>query len=368
MDSLLSKILNYNHVFIFGCGNVGQNIYKQLEVYNIHAKIHFCDNSKRGQTYLNEEILTPENAYLTYPDALFIIGSGIHHLPMLTQLKKIGVLDENIVAEWIETRSRMIPRTFINSVIYHLVEHCNLKCAGCLHFSNVAKECFADLAEFQKTFKRFVEVMGDAYQGSIVLLGGEPLLHPQIEQFIEAARRLTQSGTISILTNGLLLEKMPKTFWVTCAKCGVHLVISRYPINLNIQEIQKLADYYGIQLKTSSRNNNAWLQYVFDLDGKQNIRSSFANCENANECFIMKGKYLYNCNVTACIEHFNKAFGQNLLLQEEDYLDLHSFNTKQELLQFISTPSPFCRYCDRRKLKLGQVWRRSEFDIKEYLA
>ena len=109
MTFLLDKIANYDNVFIFGCGNVGQYIHKQLKDDNIRAKLQFCDNTKHGNKYLDTEILTPENAYFIYPDALFIIGSGIHHMPMLTQLREIGVPDENTVAEWIETKSRMIP-------------------------------------------------------------------------------------------------------------------------------------------------------------------------------------------------------------------------------------------------------------------
>jgi hypothetical protein len=367
MNRLLEKITSYSYVFIFGCGNVGQHIYEQLKKDNVCTEVRFCDNSKKGALYLGAEILAPEDAYRRHPDALFIIGSGIHHLPMLTQLRELGVTDDNIVAEWIETKSRMIPRAHINTVIYHLVEHCNLRCAGCLYFSNVAEERFADLSDFQETITRFIKIMGDAYRGGIMFLGGEPLLHPQNELFIKAARKLSPTGGISILTNGIKLIKMPESFWETCGKCAVHISISGYPLNLDITGIQKLAGEHGVQIGMSNRGNNAWLQYVLDLEGKQDISGSFVNCEQANECFLIKGRFLYNCSVTACIEHFNRKFEQNLVIQEDDYLDLYSDISAKDVLKFISTPTPFCRYCNRKKIKLGQAWRPSERVISEYL-
>ena len=367
MGDLLAKLKNYNDVFIFGCGNVGRHIYNQLIDDNVSANVHFCDNFRHGSAHLGAEILSPEDAFHKHPDALFIVGSGLHYMPMLTQLREMGVPDNNIVAEWVETKSRMTARSYIDSVQYHLVEHCNLRCAGCLHFANVAEESFADIDVFQETFKRFFDLMGDSYRGGIVFLGGEPLLHPQIERFIKCARELTSTGTIFILTNGILLTKMPESFWETCASCRVHIGISGYPINLDDSEIKRLAAKHSVGLSISSRDNSAWLQYVFDLDGNQNIERSFTSCENANECYIIKGRNLYNCSVTACIEHFNTAFGKNLTLQSEDYLDLFSDISARDILNYISTPTPFCRYCNREKLKLGQTWGPSNRGIGEYL-
>jgi len=288
---------------------------------------------------------------------------------MYKQLKGIGVPEENIVAEWIETRSRLTVRESISILPYHLVEHCNLKCAGCLHFSNLAEEQFADLDEFKEVFGRFINILGSSYHGGIHIFGGEPLLHPQIEHFIiTAGELLTDRGWIAIISNGILLAKMPKSFWETCARYKVEIGLSGYPIDIDIPKIQKLAEVYGVKVWISSRDERAWSQYVLDLDGNQEIKRSFTLCENANERFILKGRHLYPCSVTACIEHFNKAFGRELSLCSDDYLDILSDITAQDILNFVATPVPFCRYCNRDKLKLGERWRLSTRDISEYLV
>jgi organic radical activating enzyme len=232
----------------------------------------------------------------------------------------------------------------------------------------VAEEKFADLGEFKEVFGRFVELLGSRYDGGLHIFGGEPLLHPQIEEFLAAARELLPTGGwITIITNGIQLKDMPESFWVACARYKADLCLSGYPINIDISKIQKLAETYDVRVSISSRDERAWSQYVLDLDGNQEIKRSFSLCENANERFILKGRYLYPCSVTACIEHFNKAFGRELSLCSEDYLDILSDITAQDILNFIATPVPFCRYCNREKLKLGESWRLSTCDISEYL-
>lgn len=65
------------------------------------------------------------------------------------------------------------------------MEHCNLKCAGCTHFSSIAKEEYLDIGEFQKDITRISELTNSRAR-FINLLGGEPLLHPQVEAFFQS--------------------------------------------------------------------------------------------------------------------------------------------------------------------------------------
>jgi len=367
MNELLIKISNYEDVFIFGYGNVGRNIFEQLIKDDISAKIWFCDNYRHAEKYRGVDILSPEDAFNKKPNALFIIGSIIYYRPMLDQLRALGVQENNIYTQWVQTKSRMEQRQYITHLPYHLTEHCNLKCAGCFHFSNVAKEQFADPDVFKETLTRFVDVMGNAFRGSLFLYGGEPLLHPLIEQFITYAHEIISDRVTYVITNGILLTKMPDRFWRTCAKSNVHIAISGYPIDLDKEKIRALADKHGVCFSIASRDMGAWSQYVLDLSGTQDIEKSFTNCENANECFVLKGRNLYPCSVTACIEHFNMAFDQSLELGCDDYLDLFTDITSDDVLSFVSKPVPFCRYCNRSELKRGQTWKRSELTIDEYL-
>jgi hypothetical protein len=87
----------------------------------------------------------------------------------------------------------------------HLTDHCNLNCAGCNHFSPLCREGrFADLGVFARDMGRMSALFAD--RSPIVhLLGGEPMLHPDVEKFLPIARAAFPKSVIQIVTNGLLL-------------------------------------------------------------------------------------------------------------------------------------------------------------------
>ena len=65
----------------------------------------------------------------------------------------------------------------MNYIEHHIVDHCNLNCAGCSHFSPLARPWIEDFETFKLDFKQLYNITkGDIH--TIRLMGGEPLLHP----------------------------------------------------------------------------------------------------------------------------------------------------------------------------------------------
>jgi uncharacterized radical SAM superfamily Fe-S cluster-containing enzyme len=91
--------------------------------------------------------------------------------------------------------------------------HCNLNCKCCNHFSPLVKESFVSLEGFENDFKRLSELTG-RHNDNIDLMGGEPLLHPEINKIMDIARKYFD-GPINIVTNGIKLTAMDKEFWET---------------------------------------------------------------------------------------------------------------------------------------------------------
>ena len=87
---------------------------------------------------------------------------------------------------------------------HHLVDHCNCNCAGCSHFSPLADPWFENLEDFKRDFKKLSEMTEVQL---IRLMGGEPLLHPQVGDFLKITRELFPKSQIQLVTNGLLLKK-----------------------------------------------------------------------------------------------------------------------------------------------------------------
>ncbi|MDR2660390.1 MAG: hypothetical protein LBC27_10485 [Spirochaetaceae bacterium] len=69
----------------------------------------------------------------------------------------------------------------------HITDHCNLNCACCNQFSPLICESFCDVESFKKDFSRLVQLGGKKIE-KIVFSGGEPLLHPNVTGFFDAAR------------------------------------------------------------------------------------------------------------------------------------------------------------------------------------
>lgn len=82
---------------------------------------------------------------------------------------------------------------------------CNLNCEGCFARSIIKKSnSHISIEEYQKTVKTFLEKGGK----QINLLGGEPLLHPNLKEILEINKKNNIKTTI--YTNGYFINKYSK--------------------------------------------------------------------------------------------------------------------------------------------------------------
>jgi hypothetical protein len=81
----------------------------------------------------------------------------------------------------------------------------------------------------------------------------------------------------------------------------------------------------------------------------------------------MKNGKIYPCNTIQCIEHFNTYFNKNLEVTEKDYIEIDKVKNIDEIYDFLITPKPFCRYCNRKGIVLGILWGVSQKEITEWV-
>ena len=200
---------------------------------------------------------------------------------------------------------------------------------------------------------------------NIFLLGGEPLLHPDVNKFAIISRKYFKNSFIAIFTNGILLNKQNDDFWKICKENKISIIITKYPININFDKIIDICNKNNIGISFSAPNNDK-KSYNFSLDitGNQDKKYSFFNCDERTCNQIYNGKF-YMCSIAAYIEHFNKYFNQNLKVTKKDYLELDKTSLK-DLKKYISNPIPFCKYC-YRPINIIGPWRPSKKVIEEYL-
>ncbi len=87
---------------------------------------------------------------------------------------------------------------------YYVTTQCNFNCAYCEYFGARRNP----QAEEQLDLDRAARVLHVIRTGvdSLILTGGEPLLHPDIDQLISVAKRQVKFRHLTLLTNGSLLH------------------------------------------------------------------------------------------------------------------------------------------------------------------
>ena len=269
------------------------------------------------------------------------------------------------IYQLIVIKGKRITKSF--PVEVHIAEHCNLNCKGCNHFSSIAKEEYLDPAQFEKDFKRLAELSKDYF--TIKILGGEPLLHPRITEFFEIARGLFPVTPIQVTTNGILLTGQPEEFWRSCSKNNILVPISQYPIKLNKKEIKKIAKAHKVKtVFCGSTGEERMCKLPLDLAGGQDMKKSFQKCAISWGCCVtLRDGRIYTCCIVAHIKYFNEFFKQNLVVSDKDYVDIYKVNSKDEIIEFLEKPFPFCRYCMISEIKFAQRWGISRKEITEWI-
>ena len=174
-------------------------------------------------------------------------------------------------------KKNMRRRTLIPILHLHLADHCNLNCRGCDNLSPLAPETLANLSVIERDCRRISRLAGGQVR-EVQLLGGEPLLHPQVSAVTDIVRKCFPSAPISIITNGLLLSGQKEEFWESCRRNSIRIVVTKYPVKLDydaiksrVREQEVAFDYYG---STGSVPKTMQCSPL-DLSGKQDPKDSF---------------------------------------------------------------------------------------------
>lgn len=281
-----------------------------------------------------------------------------------TTYKKGEDLCQLAVEKMIEVETRKTPKVMLDYEV-QLVEHCNLNCKYCSHFSPLAKKQFLDVNQYEKDCKRLSELFNKE-ANFIRLMGGEPLLHPNISEFCIITRKYFPNAIIDIDTNGLLILSMEEPFWTTLRQNNINLTATKYPLNIDFEKVKEKCKEHHVNFRFFSEQPVAEFKHLpLDIEGRQQPEKNFYKCYLANSCHTLKNGRLYTCSTVPHIQHFINHFNCDLHLTEDEGIDIYKAKSKKEILEFLAKPIPFCRYCniDNRKMK---KWEVSQRKIEEW--
>lgn len=246
-------------------------------------------------------------------------------------------------------------------------EHCNLNCKGCGSLAPIAKKEFLDLEQYERDMKH-LSALSSGEVHHINLLGGEPLLHPEIHRILNITRDSFPIGEIRIVTNGILLKTMKEVFWEVCKEKRISVTPTKYPVNIDYKALEDIAKKHSVNYYYfgSDHSSGAWAHIAIDLSGGNSELDSWLQCGNANNCAVYSDGKIFQCPRTAKIRHFNEYFNVHLPLSPKDYLEVQAVHSLDEIMNFYTHATPFCRFCNPATTR-PDTWGISNLEMQEWL-
>jgi organic radical activating enzyme len=239
----------------------------------------------------------------------------------------------------------------------NVVHHCNMSCPGCSHLSPVLPEYFLS----PDRLRRDLSILSEYCRPErISLLGGEPLLHQDLPAIINAVRESGISNRIRVVTNGLLLHRMPEQFWESVDEVHVSLYPWHTIKTKQLAAFQSCARRNGTSLVLRYQNH-----FRFIYTEKPNmddglVRRIYRTCRVAREdcCHLLEDGYYYKCPQAALIPlKYTNCTG---LSDGADGIGIRDGKcTAESLARYYASETPLaaCRFC------LGSVGRR--FNLRQ---
>lgn len=379
-DAIIEEIcgVSQKEIVIYGAGGYGRGIYQYLkEKYGMKIKCFFvssrqymnCEEIEGIKVIPINEILDNRKQYI-----LIIAVSEQKQDELLELAFKQGfenvylLLNEFYRYILSQLNLKRLERLENLNFEVHITDHCNLNCKGCYHFSPLSDESFLSVEEFEQDIKRMAVLCKDRVW-HITLLGGEPLLHPRVTDFFYIFRKYFKSCELELLTNGLLLRQMDDRFWNACSENDVILSCTRYPVKVDYEMLEKMADSHQLRMvyhNDIDAGKKMLIKYPFDIEGKQPIEWNYAHCTRSNKCITLKHGRLFTCPMAAHAHIAKDFFGLNMELSDKDSIDIYCVQSFEEITNFLITPIPFCRYCNLKIKPEQQEWEVSKREIEEW--
>lgn len=225
---------------------------------------------------------------------------------------------------------------------YQVADNCNMNCSSCSHYSNLIKGNV--LSDYERTRNGFLKLK--KYVDNICLirvLGGEPLLNPDLDKYIAMNREIFPYSRIEIVTNGILVRSMPDHLIRSIKDNCIVMNISFYPaMKEKMAEVTAHLDGLNIPYFVSPMINE--FCKVTDPSGSQNSAESFKKC-TWRYCTMLRDDRLGLCAFSFLTKYFNEYY-KEFHLPESGSFSLNDPDlTSEKIMRRLNTPIEFCSYC-----------------------
>ncbi len=241
-------------------------------------------------------------------------------------------------------------RVRVEAFELHIAEHCNLRCANCCNMSPHVARHLLSAAEVERIC---AELSPSLVADVVKIMGGEPLLHPDLPAVLRVLRRAGIGDRVRLFTNGLRLPAMSEAFWQELED----LTISNYssaPVKPAILELaREKSRQYGFVLNIKPVTEfSRVLSPRYEPDDEVTQRT-FTRCWLRHRCLIVRRGRFYMCTRSAYANEFlsnvaHEPVPEGVTLDRSgDGIPVDAPELAARLEQYLNRHQPLgaCRYC-----------------------
>lgn len=373
-------------IAIFGAGNAGRYLYEQITTFSKEIIIDaFIDSYATADCANGIKIYAPD-VYLknTNVDAVFLAAGSQKAILQIIQKVRAYDIDNIYMLQDIAGKNQLplfekgnIIPTRVRKIRFSeekptlpyfempIVDSCNLNCKGCLFGCNRnGEQEYMPLEEIKRDLARMAELFEDIPW--IRILGGEPLLHPEIDKVMEFARIVFPDTEIDLCTNGLLIPKLDQQILRVFEKNRITVHISGY------KPTYKIIDRIEGRLKNSHIDYTVLKREKFykfytrkaDNDPVQ----SHEKCPSAGCRELYRGR-LSKCSAALAFERLNKQFGTHYNVERnKDWFNIHdSSMTGFDIIKKMDQPAAICSYCSDKDMEYFDWVNGEKENLADYI-
>ena len=238
------------------------------------------------------------------------------------------------------TQEHKNKKVHLDEVEINIAYHCNLTCQGCSHLSPIMDEYFVDANKLFQELKHSIDLISI---GTLSLIGGEPLLHPDLDDVVNACVDSGISERVRIVTNGLLLPKIKQKVLNNIDEIYVSLYENPELSQENIKFIHDIAEQNEISLRFARYPQFRQIYSQNPSSNDELTMRVFKTCEVAHhwKCYTLDKGVLYRCPQSLFIPIVQSE------VKQEGLSLLDSDITPQHILNFLNSENSLdaCKYC-----------------------